>query len=83
MLTTVSSSYERFFKAENILKIRKVIKLIENDSWFQVKVTGSHRQYKHPTKRGRVAIAGHFNHHLAHKTLKNIFKQAQLEDMDD
>lgn len=36
-----------------------------------------------PTKRGRVTIAGHFNHYLAPKTLESIFKQAQLEDMDD
>lgn len=61
------------------MKIRKVIKLIEDDGWFLAKVTGSHRQYKHPTKKGRVTIAGHPNHTLAPKTLKSVLKQAQLE----
>jgi predicted RNA binding protein YcfA (HicA-like mRNA interferase family) len=41
------------------MKIRDVIKIIEEDGWFQVYQKGSHRQYKHPEKKGRVTIAGH------------------------
>ena len=41
------------------MKIRAIIKLIEGDGWFVVAVKGSHRQYKHPWKHGRVTIAGH------------------------
>jgi predicted RNA binding protein YcfA (HicA-like mRNA interferase family) len=33
-------------------------KLIEADGWYQVSQRGSHRQYKHPTKKGRVTIPG-------------------------
>jgi predicted RNA binding protein YcfA (HicA-like mRNA interferase family) len=40
------------------LKVREIIKLIEADGWYLVTTTGSHRQYKHPLKRGRVTIAG-------------------------
>jgi predicted RNA binding protein YcfA (HicA-like mRNA interferase family) len=40
------------------VKVRDVIRLIENDGWFQVAVRGSHRQYKHALKPGRVTIAG-------------------------
>jgi predicted RNA binding protein YcfA (HicA-like mRNA interferase family) len=40
---------------------------------------GSHRQYKHPTKPGRVTIAGHPNDDLAPGTLSSVFKQAQLQ----
>jgi predicted RNA binding protein YcfA (HicA-like mRNA interferase family) len=40
---------------------------------------GSHRQYKHPKKPGRVTIAGHPSHDLAPGTLNSIFKQAQIE----
>jgi len=40
---------------------------------------GSHRQYKHPIKSGRVTIAGHLNHDLAPGTLGSILKQAQLK----
>jgi predicted RNA binding protein YcfA (HicA-like mRNA interferase family) len=39
------------------MKIRDVIKLIESDGWREVAVRGSHRQYKHPLKTGRVTIA--------------------------
>jgi predicted RNA binding protein YcfA (HicA-like mRNA interferase family) len=40
---------------------------------------GSHRQYKHPNKKGRVTIAGNLNHELAMGTLNSILKQAQLK----
>jgi len=65
------------------MKIRNVIKLIVDDGWVLVKTRGSHRQYKHPTKAGRVTIAGHLNHQLSPKTLKSILKQAQLEYVDE
>jgi predicted RNA binding protein YcfA (HicA-like mRNA interferase family) len=60
------------------MKIRDVIKLLEEDGWYLVVTKGSHRQYKHPTKPGRVTIAGHPGHDLAPGTLGSIFKQAQL-----
>jgi predicted RNA binding protein YcfA (HicA-like mRNA interferase family) len=41
------------------MKIRDVIKLVEEDGWYLVATKGSHRQYKHSTKPGRVTIAGH------------------------
>ena len=60
------------------MKIREVIKLIEKDGWYLVVKRGSHRQYKHPSKPGRVTIAGHAGHDLAPGTLNSILKQAQL-----
>jgi len=60
------------------MKIRDVIKLIENDGWYLVATKGSHRQFKHPTKPGRVTIAGHPNDDLALGTLNSVLKQAQL-----
>lgn len=41
------------------MKVRDVIKLIEADGWYLVVTKGSHRQYKHAQKTGRVTIAGH------------------------
>ena len=61
------------------MKVRDVIRLIEDDGWFLVTTKGSHRQYKHPQKIGRVTIAGHPNHDLAPGTLNSILKQAQLK----
>jgi predicted RNA binding protein YcfA (HicA-like mRNA interferase family) len=61
------------------MKVREVIKLIEKDGWYLVATRGSHRQYKHPSKPGRVTIAGRPSHDLAPGTLNSIFKQAQLQ----
>jgi predicted RNA binding protein YcfA (HicA-like mRNA interferase family) len=41
------------------MKVRDVLKLIEDDGWYQVAQKGSHRQFKHPAKAGRVTVAGH------------------------
>ena len=61
------------------MKVRDIIKDIEFDGWYQVKMKGSHRQYKHLTKPGRVTIAGHLSHDLAPGTVNSILKQAQLK----
>jgi predicted RNA binding protein YcfA (HicA-like mRNA interferase family) len=61
------------------MKIRQVIKLLEADGWHLVASKGSHRQYKHPAKAGRVTIAGHLADDLAPGTLNSVFKQAQLK----
>ncbi len=61
------------------MKVRDMLSLIEADGWYLVATTGSHRQYKHPTKPGRVTIAGHPSHDVAPGTSGSIFKQAQLK----
>jgi len=63
------------------MKIHDIIKLIEADGWYQVDTKGSHHQYKHPTKVGRVTIAGHPNDDLAPGTLNSILKQAKLKEV--
>jgi predicted RNA binding protein YcfA (HicA-like mRNA interferase family) len=60
------------------MKVRDIVKLIEADGWYLIVTKGSHRQYKHPSKPGRVTIAGHANDDLAPGTLNSIFKQAQV-----
>jgi predicted RNA binding protein YcfA (HicA-like mRNA interferase family) len=60
------------------MKIREVIKLIEQDGWFLVATRGSHRQFKHARKPGRVTIAGHPGDDLAPGTLNSVLKQAGL-----
>jgi predicted RNA binding protein YcfA (HicA-like mRNA interferase family) len=63
------------------MKIRDVIKFIEEDGWYLVVTTGSHRQYKHPIKAGRVTIAGHPGDDLAPGTLNSVLKQAKLKEV--
>jgi predicted RNA binding protein YcfA (HicA-like mRNA interferase family) len=60
------------------MKVRKVIKLIEQDGWYLHKTRGSHRQFKHPTKKGKVTIPGKLSDELPPGTLNNIWQQAQL-----
>jgi len=60
------------------MKIREVINLIEEDGWFLVATRGSHRQFKHARKPGRVTIAGHPSDDLAPGTLNSVLKQAGL-----
>lgn len=61
------------------MKVRAVIKLIEADGWYLVRTRGSHRQYKHPVKPGRVTVAGKPSHDLAPGTLNSVLKQAGLK----
>jgi predicted RNA binding protein YcfA (HicA-like mRNA interferase family) len=62
------------------MKVRDIIKLLEEDGWYLVVTKGSHRQYKHQGKLGRVTIAGHPNDDLAPGTLNSILKQAKLKE---
>jgi predicted RNA binding protein YcfA (HicA-like mRNA interferase family) len=62
------------------MKVVEAIGLIEADGWFLVATRGSHRQYKHPSKAGRVTIAGKPSDDLAHGTWNSILKQAGLKE---
>jgi predicted RNA binding protein YcfA (HicA-like mRNA interferase family) len=65
------------------MRVRDAIKLIEADGWRLVSIKGSHRQFKHPFKPGRVTIAGKLDMDLHPKTMKSILKQADIEDVLD
>lgn len=57
-----------------------MIKIIEKDGWYLTGQEGSHKQYKHPTKSGKVTIPDHGkNEELGHKTVKSILTQAGLK----
>jgi predicted RNA binding protein YcfA (HicA-like mRNA interferase family) len=61
------------------VKVRDVIKRLEADGWYWVATKGSHRQYEHPTKVGKVTVPGKLNNDLAPGTLASIFRQAGLK----
>lgn len=65
------------------MKVREVIRLIEGDGWFHVATRGSHRQFKHPSKSGRVTVPGKPGDDLAPGTLNSILKQAGLKEDDE
>ena len=60
------------------MKVRDAIKLIESDGWNLVGQVGSHRQFKHPVKSGRVTVAGHSSRDLHPKTQASIMRQAGI-----
>ena len=62
------------------MKVRDAIRAIEEDGWRQVSQEGSHRQFKHPVKPGRVTVAGHPGVDVPIGTLKNIFRKAQIQE---
>ncbi len=61
------------------MKVRDIIKLIEQDGWYLARTRGSHRQYKHPNKSGLVTVPGKPGDDLAAGTLNSILKQAGLK----
>lgn len=62
------------------MKVREAIKRLKADGWYEDRIRGSHRVFKHPSKSGIVVIPGNFGDDVAIGTLKSIWKQAQLED---
>ena len=62
------------------MKVGEVVRILMDDGWFLVATRGSHRQFKHPTKPGRVTIADKPSGDLAPTgTLNSILKQARLK----
>ncbi|MFB3893430.1 MAG: type II toxin-antitoxin system HicA family toxin [Phycisphaerae bacterium] len=52
--------------------------MIKKDGWYQVPAIGGHRQFKHPTKPGRVTIPGNLGRDVPIGTLNSVLKQAGL-----
>lgn len=61
------------------MKFREVIRAIEQDGWRFHSQKGSHAQYVHPIKAGRVTVAGKPGDDVHPKTLADIFRQAGME----
>jgi predicted RNA binding protein YcfA (HicA-like mRNA interferase family) len=62
------------------MKVREILRRLQDDGWYIVTTRGSHRQFKHPTKPGRVTVAGKMSDDLAQGTLNSILKQAGLKE---
>jgi predicted RNA binding protein YcfA (HicA-like mRNA interferase family)/predicted RNase H-like HicB family nuclease len=56
------------------MKVREILRLLEDDGWYLVSTRGSHRQYQHVWKMGRVTVAGKLSDDLAIGTLRSILK---------
>ena len=58
------------------MKVGDILRRLKADGWYLCSIRGSHRQFKHPIKKGRVTVAGKPSDELSVGTLKSIFKQA-------
>jgi predicted RNA binding protein YcfA (HicA-like mRNA interferase family) len=61
------------------MKISEILRMLQADGWFLVATRGSHRQYKHLVKPGRVTVPGKPSDDVAPGTLNSIMKQAGLK----
>ena len=61
------------------MKVGDVIRLIVEDGWRLTRTVGSHRQFRHPLKKGLVTVAGKPSLDVPPGTLRSILKQAGLK----
>jgi predicted RNA binding protein YcfA (HicA-like mRNA interferase family) len=57
---------------------REVIRRLKDDGWFEVAQAGSHKQFKHPVKPGRVTVV-YPQRDVPEGTLRSIEKQSGLK----
>lgn len=65
-----------------IAKVRDLLRMLHGDGWFLERQAGSHRQYRHPRKKGTVTVNGHESDTLSHGLVNVILKQAGLTKED-
>jgi predicted RNA binding protein YcfA (HicA-like mRNA interferase family) len=61
------------------MNVSDILRMLQVDGWYLHSVRGSHRQFKHPVKPGRVTVAGKPGDDLASGTLNSILKQSGLK----
>lgn len=62
------------------MKVRDIIRLVQDDGWFLVRTRGSHRHFKHPSKPGLVTIAGHPGVDMPKGAFNSARQQLGLKD---
>ncbi len=61
------------------MKVKEVVKAIEQEGWFMIRRKGIHRQYRHIHRSGLLTISGRALDELADGSLKSISEQAGIE----
>lgn len=61
------------------MKVRDLIRLLEDDGWVMARSKGSHRQFRHSSKPGSVTVSGNAGRDIPPGTLRSVLKQAGLE----
>lgn len=62
-----------------VVKVSVILKMLKDDGWYLAHQKGSHRQYKHPVKSGKVTINGKYSDDITGNLLKSIESQSGLK----
>lgn len=62
-----------------VVKVSKILRDLRRDGWYLDRQKGSHRQFKHPTKKGTTTVNGGENDDVYGTLLKSIEEQSGLE----
>lgn len=73
-----SANFETLIKNRDMkpLKVIEIIRMLQKDGWYIDRQRGSHRQFRHPTKKGTVTVNGKESVTLTQELLNSIYKQA-------
>ena len=73
-----SANFESLIKSRDMkpLKVIEIIRMLQKDGWYIDRQRGSHRQFRHPTKKGTVTVNGKESVTLTQELLNSIYKQA-------
>ena len=61
------------------MRFQEIDRLLKRDGWYEVNQVGSHHQYKHPTKIGKVTVPEHSGKDINIYVVKSIIKQSGLK----
>ena len=61
------------------VKVSAILQKLQDDGWYLSNQEGSHRQFKHPVKKGKVTVNGHTSDDVCGFLLKSIEKQSGLK----
>lgn len=62
-----------------VVKVSKILKALKENGWYKARQKGSHRQFKHPVKKGTVTVNGGDGDDVWGTLLKSIEEQSGLE----
>ncbi len=62
-----------------VVKVSEIIRILKKDGWYLAHQKGSHRQFRHPSKKGKVTVNGKLSDDRSGELLKSIEQQSGLK----
>ena len=62
-----------------VVKVSEIIRFLKKDGWYLAHQKGSHRQFRHPSKKGKVTVNGKLSDDRSGELLKSIEQQSGLK----